>query len=187
MSYFDRLPDYIDVDGVKLRILTDFRVWTAFERMMRFASDPGVVVPFMQKVLPDKKLAGTLEQMLGAMVYFYACGETAPKGKSTKKAKRIIDYELDSGLIYAAFMAQYRIDLTEESLHWWRFRALFDGLNESHQIVKIMGYRAADVASIKDPDRRKHYREMQNRYKLPDIRTPEEIERDNIRNLEKFF
>ena len=37
------------------------------------------------------------------------------------------DYEFDAPEIYASFMQLYRIDLLENDLHWWKFRALLGG------------------------------------------------------------
>ena len=55
----------------------------------------------------------------------------------------IIDYELDSDLIYSAFLGQYGIDLVDiKELHYHKFLALLKGLNESTVLNKIMGYRA---------------------------------------------
>ena len=76
-------------------------------------------------------------------------------------------------------MQQYGIDLQDiEYLHWWKFKALFNGLAENTQFVKIMGYRAMDISKIKDKKEKKRYRELQRLYALPDMRTEEEKEYD---------
>ena len=76
-------------------------------------------------------------------------------------------------------MQQYKIDLNSiEYMHWWKFKALFEGLTENTQIVKIMGYRAMDLSKIKDKEEKKRYKKLQREYALPDDRTEEEKERD---------
>ena len=81
-------------------------------------------------------------------------------------------------------MEQYKIDLQEiEYMHWWKFRALFDGLNENTEIVKIMGYRSMDLSKIKDTERRNYYKKMKRLHALPDMRTIEEKKP----NLQKTF
>ncbi len=190
MSYFDRLPDCIDVNGVKIRVNTDFRVWVAFEQLMTGKTiDTQAFLSFLERAIPDKKLTGTFQEMFVALMVFFSCDECSPKTTASKggKAKRVVDFTVDAPYIYAAFLAQYSIDLTKDTLHWWKFRALFDGLWETHRISQIMGYRSADLSTIKDKERKKFYRDMQKRFKLPDVRTPEEIEQDNIRNLEMVF
>lgn len=75
-------------------------------------------------------------------------------------------------------MSQYNIDLQDAvSLHWWKFKAMFQGLNDNNEIVKIMGYRALNLNDIKDKQQKAHYRKLKNLYKLPDNRTEEEKER----------
>lgn len=98
------------------------------------------------------------------MLWFYKCGnELANSKKVTKGNKRqIYNYEFDAEYIYSAFMQQYRIDLQEiKYLHWWKFKALFNGLSKETQFVQIMGYRSIDTKKIKDRKERKRYEELQ--------------------------
>jgi len=96
-------------------------------------------------------------------------GNDKKSGLSKKRGnkKRIYDFEYDAPYIYAAFLAQYRIDLQRDMLHWWQFAALFKALGEDNQIVKIMGYRGMDLSKIKDKEQKAQYRKMQKIYALP--------------------
>ena len=102
------------------------------------------------------------------------------QGKEIKKetSKRIYSYEFDAEYIYSAFMEQYKIDLNKEHLHWWKFKALFNSLNEEVLFSKIMSYRAIDLSKIKDKDMKKYYKKMKKLYALPDLRSEEEKEND---------
>ena len=51
-------------------------------------------------------------------------------------------------------------------MHWYEFRALFKGLEESCEIVKIMGYRAADISKIKYKPERERIARLQEIYKI---------------------
>ena len=65
-------------------------------------------------------------------------------------------------------MGQYGIDLnTVEYLHWWKFMTLFGGLNDSCEIVKIIGYRTMKLDSKMSMEQRKYYKNLQQRYALP--------------------
>jgi len=65
----------------------------------------------------------------------------------------VIDYELDSDLIYAAFLGQYGIDLIDiEELHWHKFLALLSGINENTKLREVMGYRCYTKSTNKDRD-----------------------------------
>ena len=68
--------------------------------------------------------------------------------------------------------------MQDEELHWWKFKALFQGLKEDNKIVQIMGYRGMDLSKIKDKEERKHYKRLKKLYALPDMRTEEQKEAD---------
>ena len=116
------------------------------------------------------------------MLWFYSCNENKQnenKKADNKKGKQIYSYEFDDKYIYSAFMEQYNIDLNSiKYLHWWKFRALFNSLNEDVQFSKIMSYRAINLNEIKDKDMKKRYRKLKTLYALPDMRSEEEKESD---------
>ena len=65
-------------------------------------------------------------------------------------------------------MSQYKIDLYSiDYLHWWKYKALFKGLTEDNEIVKIMGYRSMDLSKIKDKEQKEHYKKLKKMYALP--------------------
>ena len=61
-------------------------------------------------------------------------------------------------------------------MHWWKFRALFKGLDDNVQFSKIMSYRAIDLSQIKDKDEKLKYKKLKKIYALPDMRTQEQKE-----------
>jgi hypothetical protein len=113
------------------------------------------------------------------IVWFYACGQDIKESKSSENYKQIYSFEYDAEYIFSAFLSQYNIDLNSiKYMHWWKFRALFTGLNEDHLFSKIMSYRAMDLSKIKDKEQRKYYRKLKLKYRLPDTRSDREKERD---------
>jgi hypothetical protein len=64
---------------------------------------------------------------------------------------------------------------------------LFDGLNDSTQFIKVVGYRSIKLSDIKDKEQKKYYRKMKQLYKLPDTRTQEEKEQAMNDMFEKMF
>ena len=131
--------------------------------------------PEMNKIKDTKKA-------IDDIIWFYSCGKSEEKTSQKNregKNKQIYSYEFDNDLIYSAFKNQYNVDLEEiEYLHWWKFKAMFNGLKSDNRIVEIMGYRAMDLSKIKDKDMKKHYKQLQEEYKLPDMRSEEEKEED---------
>ena len=179
----DRLPN-ITPNGLKIR--TDFRESIKFELLMQNSNieekDKVTIALNLYFYDIDIKNEEELKKSVNDILWFYRCGkeETTSQGKETKKetSKRIYSYEFDAEYIYSAFMEQYKIDLNKEHLHWWKFKALFNSLNEEVLFSKIMSYRAIDLSKIKDKDMKKYYKKMKKLYALPDLRSEEEKEND---------
>ena len=56
---------------------------------------------------------------------------------------------MDYPFILSGFMRDYRIDLESvEYLHWWKFCAMFESLNENTQMSKIMYYRQVNTSGM---------------------------------------
>lgn len=92
------------------------------------------------------------------------------KQRATKKA---YCFEQDADLIFAAFYGQYHIDLSDaEGLHWWKFRALFRGLPSDCELVKVMGYRTADLKGM-GKAQKKLYEKMRKVYAIKNKRSVE--------------
>jgi hypothetical protein len=131
---------------------------------------------------PDRSQIKDVKKAIDDILWFYKCGKetkTSQKEQKKVKEKQIYSYEFDDDLIYDAFLDQYNINLqTINYLHWWEFKARFNGLKEDNLIVKIMGYRGIDLSKIKDKEEKKHYKMLQKQYALPDMRTEEQKEAD---------
>ena len=187
----DPLPVTVMVAGEEVSIATDFRTGILFEMLVQDGSiDKEQKAQTALELWYPKGLPTYTEQSVveavDQMLWFYLCGKStgdkpsAGKEKQQPKgiARRIYDFDVDAPLIYAAFLAQYHIDLQDvEDLHWWKFAALFAGLNEEHEISKIMGYRSIELATIKNKAERERYTKLQAKYALPDNRSVEDKER----------
>lgn len=174
----DTLPDAVMVNGRGFPIATDYTAGIRFEQLMydREATDAERAVVAVEDIyFPGAEYTPEdRKDMLDGISWFYCCGKPPnpkdkrkPKHPAGIKAPRIYDFDHDAQYIYAAFMAAYRIDLSDTSLHWWLFRALFNALPSETEFVKIMGYRATDVSKIKDKAQKAHIRRLQELYRLP--------------------
>lgn len=178
----DKLPQY-SKNGLKLR--TDFRESIKFELLMQDNNldEQTKVIQALKLYYYDMSKIDNLKEAIEDILWFYACGKKELKvdenKKVEKKNKQIYSYEFDDEHIYSAFMEQYKIDLNSiKYLHWWKFKALFNDLNDNIQFSKIMSYRAMDLSKIKDKDMKKQYRKLKTLYALPDMRSEEEKESD---------
>lgn len=58
---------------------------------------------------------------------------------------KCFDFVQDAGLIYAAFVQAYGIDLFEQRIHWWKFIQLLNALPSDTRFVEIVGIRTKPV------------------------------------------
>lgn len=160
------LPVTVSVDSRDFEINTDFRVSVRFEILMQEDIDN------CQKLLSALQLyypviPENLEQAIEKMLWFYSPVENkSPKGGSA--AKQVFSYTCDGSYIYSAFLDQYGIDLIDiPYLHWWKFKAMFQGLKSDHMISKIMRYRAAETTSEMSKEEKKHLQQIKRLYAIP--------------------
>lgn len=178
----DRLP--CEIDGLKIN--TDFRVSILFDLLI---TDPDLskeikIAQSLVLFYSDQDIVN-IKQAIDNLLWFYNCGKVQTRPKSgSNNVKKLYSFEYDSTYIFSAFFTQYKIDLnTIDYLHWWKFKAMFDALNEDNLIMKIMGYRGINLSKIKDKEQQSYYRKMKRLYQLPDPRTDEEKMRDFTESL----
>lgn len=175
------LEKSVVVRDVRYPINTDFRVWMEFDNVVNSAeikAESKTEILFRIcfdkakcKVLPESR-----REALCALYDFYV---QKKGGKSGGKEKRVFSFEEDAGYIYAAFLAQYNIDLLSVPyMHWYVFCALLNGLEENSRLMKIIALRSVNTAEIADKNRKQAYARLQKIYALGDKRSDEEKERE---------
>lgn len=180
----DPLPTSFEIDGEVYKFNSDFRISIIFALLLQ---DPKLTeeekglnaLTLFYPVIPPN-----IGEATNKIMWFYSQGEVKANNKKVRQGKRIFkrnnnrayDFEVDSNLIFSAFMQDYNINLSKDKLHWWEFMALFNSLRESNEIVKIMNYRTIDVNSIEDKKERKMYKQLQDYYSLENVITAEEKE-----------
>lgn len=165
-------PAQVEVNGRMYEIRTDFRTSVLFEIMMqddalgnRAKVRKGLDLYY--PVIPDD-LNGAVDTAL----WFYRCGreETMVQKRmvSRRGKNQIYSFEHDAGLIYAAFLMAYNIDLQDiRYMHWWRFRYLFNSLPKDCEFVRAMEYRSMDISDRMPKEQKEWYKKMKRLYALP--------------------
>lgn len=184
----DFLPKTVFIDDLEYEINSNFRESILFELMMQDKSftDEEKIYQALSIYYPE--IPGNLDGAIKEMLSFYKCGkeeeyENTDSNASKSSSTKIYDFDYDADYIYSAFLSQYNIDLQDiEYLHWWKFKAMFNGLNSDNKIVEIMGYRSIKLNAIKDEEQRKHYRKLQRLYRLPINTNKNEYEKQNELN-----
>ena len=176
----DKLPT--DYEGLKIN--TNFRSFILFELLMQDRNvDKEDKIALALDLFYDE-FPQDIKKAFDGILWFYTRGKDRKEQKNGEKVeknnkKKIYSFEHDADLIYTAFLDQYRLDLNDvDYLHWFKFKAMFEGLKAENKICEIMGYRAIDVGKIKDKEEKKRYKKLQREWALPDDRTEEEKERD---------
>lgn len=120
-----------------------------------------------------KNIPPNMEAAMERLLWFYRCGREDKRDrrnndKPVKRTGRCYCFRQDAPYIYAAFMSQYGIDLNDTKnygMHWWKFHAMFESLDEDMKISKIMYYRTASVSGL-PKEKRKFLNEMKKLYAL---------------------
>ena len=168
----DLVPTTIEIDKKEYEINSDFRNSILFELLMqdKSVSEEDKIIQALQLYYPV--IPTNINRAVEQMLWFYRCGkdETISKGNGPSKGKsvQIYSYDYDDDYIYSAFLDQYDIDLQDiDYLHWWKFKAMFNGLKKDNKIVEIMEYRTINLSKIKDKEQKAYYEKMQKLYEIP--------------------
>ncbi len=190
----DLLPCSVRIDGTEYLFRPAYRTAIRCEKLMQETDRPDGerIIEALNLYYP--KIPHDTLKAVDRLTWFYRCGEDPeqpiPQDDGEKddeedaealEQKRTYDYDYDADYIYAAFWAQYGIDLQKENLHWWKFRALFRGLEEGREIIKIIGYRTARITSSMSKEQKAFYRKMKRIYALP-LSEKDRAENDAIVN-----
>lgn len=183
------LPTYVTVLGKNYNIHTDFKIWLSvegiiFDSALNMTSRIAKVLSLCYIELPP-----SLEEALDAIIKFYTNADDIKNSDNVKeiKCRRNFSFEYDAPYIYCAFLKEYGIDLLKTDMHWWTFLTLFKGLSSDNRLCEIIKYRTADISKIKNKEERAFYIKQKQRYRLPDIRSQEDMERDLGLALDMLF
>lgn len=188
-------PSCAVLSGKKYALNTDFRVWIEIEKLLtanvgeserraRLAAALAMAYP---------KLPKNASEAINGMLWFYSAGKNdariseKPREKSKKRYKAVYDFEADFEYLWGAFLSEYGIDLSRDELHWWKFRALLMSLSDECRFSKILAYRCTDTSEIENKEVRRFYEKMKKRFRLPDVRTAEERERETAECLAELM
>lgn len=163
------LPNTVTVSGREFSVYTDFRLWLKFENSLKESGGKGTI-PVSYLFVNEKPRFCNVNELLK----FSRPERPLPRTvRGTSTDAIILDFQIDSDLIYAAFLQQYGIDLIEvPELHWHKFLALIHGLKGT-KLDEVMMYRCYEKQHNKDID---PYEEMREAWAIERPLTPEEEE-----------
>lgn len=184
MNYFENLcsgfPNTVNVCGKPFAIYTAWQDWVRFgelvcDRSMQPEELVSCAMQWFDGPAPEDPAEG-----LKALVDFFAMADgkerMAKKGTAASASRKIcFDYDFDAPFLFSAFWEAYSINLAKDTLHWWEFRWLFNGLPDDCQLVKRIQIRATNAEKIKNKEERRRILQMQRLIAIPHEITDEEI------------
>ncbi len=160
MRVIDQPPKGLLSGGIYYPINTDFKVWLEvselFEKGDRESLSEAVMLCYKDKIPPNT------DEALYLMCEFFSGGKCENKGTGEK----LLSLSADEELIYASFWSDYGIDLGNCSLHWWRFLALLKNLSADSALMRVIGIRASNPATIKNAETRRQLMRQKHLYSL---------------------
>jgi len=138
---FNPLLDDMPLDFEGLKLKTDFRQVLKFFRLQ----DDTELEQKEKYELTAMCFFDTpyLTQKMVDFIGYYIRGGEEPSKEDNGEA--VFDWNIDSYLIYSAFQQVYKIDLTTEHMHWWKFLALYKGLPAITKLADVIKTRAMPV------------------------------------------
>ena len=187
-------PEYVEVNGKRYKINTDFRVAIECNR------------------IAEDNTIGDLERSL-AIIYtlFGEDGINTPDHyeKLLELAKKYLlcdaeyDVELnekpdmdfieDYSYITTSFMSDYHIDLDNCQMHWWKFMDLMNGLSNSELgnccvLNRIRNLRNFNTKDIKDAKERQKIERAKKQVALKKYQKPKvEANEKQLKSAEEFY
>ena len=143
----DKLAEKVEIDGEEIEINTDFRNVLLYFRALKDEELEEVEKLEIAMRLFFKSMPKNIEEAIKYINEEYIVCSAVSKTQSKKikshivKERAIFDFEQDGTLIYVSFMQEYGIDLRKEKMHWYVFKALFDGLGEETALRRVIEFR----------------------------------------------
>lgn len=180
------LCSWVRIGEENYKINTDFKTWIEiehlfFDKTRGSAERLAEILALAYPTLPPNPF-----EAVEGVIWFYSGGREHSSSSSHKNVETY-DLKEDFDYIWGAFLSQFQIDLTECSLHWWKFRALLLCLSDDCRFSKIVGYRSVDLSKIKDKDQKKFYQRMKKKFRLSGYSQEESMEEQLVDGLNGFF
>ena len=186
-------PTYVEVNGVRYNINTNFKIGIKCDEIGRDETIPDeeralaiIYLLFGEQALKD--IYNHQELKILALKYL-SCNKEIEETNEKEDMSFTEDYDY----IEASFMSDYGINLEEEDMHWWKFCKLINGLSNSEfgnccVLNKIRNLRNLDTSQIKDLKERQKLEKAKQRFALKKKPIKKrEFNKEEIQNMNNFF
>lgn len=155
-------PEFAKIGDKKYKINTDFRIAIECNEIAQddTIKDTERALAIIYKLYGDEGLDNPqdYEKLLEIAIKFLTLGKNTSNDNSSNE-EIDMDFVEDMDYIEASFMSDYKIDLSETKMHWYKFYNLLEGLSNSDignccVLNRIRNLRNFDVSKIKDSKER---------------------------------
>lgn len=186
-------PEYVKIGDKKYKINTDFRVAIECNNIAQDDSIGDVERPLaiIYKLFGDKGLNNSQDwdKLLElAIKYLTLNKDTSDVDNNTEID---MDFNEDMDYIEASFMSDYRIDLTVEKMHYWKFYNLLEGLSNSELgnccvLNRVRNLRTFDLSQIKDNKERERLAKAKEMVSLKKVKQEVELTKEQEESMRKL-
>lgn len=175
---YDMYPDTVVLNGTEREIVTDFKDWLRFVDMLKDEALSNQeklmeMLEFYYDEIPLSDISAAHKPLIGFLGMKDADNLPEPEAAGRVPVKALYDFRIDAKYIIAGFWQDYRIDLTEIDMHWWKFRILLDGLSEKTEFKQRVMYRNTNAGEIKDVNERNRILRIQRSIAIPQAKPDE--------------
>ena len=179
MKLYENLPDEVRVGRRKYRVDLDFR---NVIRMMEILQDDTLITGAREYRAARCVMKHPRKGALEAVKKLIFQG-----GKPGEDHKRVTSFDQDAGMIRAAFLQAYGIDLWTARMHWLQFFELLQNLPEDTRYINVIGIRGRPMPkATKYNQEEREWLQKQKRL-LALKETPQEQERNYQRDVANIF
>ena len=175
MTKYLNNPEFVEVNGKKYKINTDFRVAIECQTIAQdntigdFQRAMGIICKLYGQEALNTSNSDDWCKLLDLAIKFLTLGEGQTNSYGNEEPD--IDLIEDMTYIEASFMSDYRIDLSNQKMHWWKFYKLLEGLSNSEMgncciLNRIRNIRTMDISQIKDRKEKDKIIQLKKQYAL---------------------
>lgn len=150
------LPTWVEIDNQRYRLNTDFRVGLR----LLMAYEDQTLTPWEQQSLLLRLLYDSLPATASGIQKAVELGlrflEGGHSAGAVPTGPRLYSFRQDAPLIFSGMLSSHGIDLSRErDLHWWKFCALFQELDEACTFNRIVCLRRRLMQGTATADERR--------------------------------
>lgn len=150
----EKLPNCLQIYDKIFDIKTNARLWINISLDLEKTNYKEISI--LTRALTDIKQLEKIyiNKLINRLFWFLNLGKTIEEIEENNKkvysrnTEKLYSFEKDAELIYSAFYRTYGIDIEKEidNIHWWKFMALFNDLDNNTKFVGFyMYYRSLDI------------------------------------------